>query len=487
MRSIVQGLTWMLVGCGCPRLDAVQVDDPDALAAPGQVGEVEAALADFLAWTGGTGVCVPSVRITDDDDLEGALGRWDGDGRPMRIGGGLTSAYATTVHELCHAWDEGADHPSEWEVDRFPPETVTDRAAYPTRRLRIREAFARTCEDGWQDLRLLDDLDARCRLLGGDAADRWVADAVFVDAAPPRPARVVSVDVERHALDGLLGDLRMLDAVVDADTLWLLAMRGRPHHELQPQRLYHVVLGVDLRTREVVATGLMRRAPDERRRFRLIGGADGALLLEEGPQETWLRALDVPDGIGPVLTTLDEPLRWDGATRVGDRVLITDVEDGRLIAVDLGSGARTPVDLDPPLASWQRPFGALVADGEGRVLLGGFTARTGAGALRIDPETGAWETLPLPRGAEAGRLAALPDGRVLTTTSVTLPGDHRLRGVAAVDDAGGLWLPHGCASDRVSTDLRLLTTPGGVWLLEGAEPGDGVPVGRWLTELTVGG
>jgi hypothetical protein len=487
MRSIALGLTWMLSGCGCPPLDAAPVTDPDGVAADGQLDGIRVAIADFLAWSGGPDVCVPEVRVTGAGELEGALGRWDGDGRPLLIAGHLSDPYATAIHELCHAWDEGAGYPSEWASDRFDPATVTDVDAYPTRGLRIREAFARTCEDGVRDARLVDDARSRCSLWVGDDADDWVARAVYARAAPPPPATPVPVTLDRRSLDGTLGDLRLLDAVSDDAVLWLLAVRGRPLSPLQPQRIHHVLLGVDPATGAVVASGLLRRPPDERHRFRLVGGRPAALLLEETESGTTLHALSAPEGIGPQVASLPFALRWDGVVRDHDRLIRSDVDDATLWSLDLVAGVEEVVPLDPPLATWQRPFGDVSLAADGRVLLGGFTARTGAGALLVDPDTGAWEGVPLPRGAEAGRVASLPDGRLLTTTSLTLPGNHRLRGIAAVDGAGGLWLPAGCAADRVATQLRLFAMPDGLWLLEDADPDSGVPVGRWLTRVDVGG
>lgn len=470
-------------GCGCPELARAPVSDPDGLAAPGQVEGIRAALQDFAAWTGGPAVCVPGVRLTEDDDLEGALGRWDGAGQPMRVAGAHPQAYGTVVHELCHAWDEGAGFESEWHPQAFREDEISDVEVYDTPRLRVREAFARACEDGPVDLRLRDDLAQRCGFETRERGARWVDAEVY---APVRPAPVVEdLAPRRLPLDATLGGLRVLDVVAGGGRVWVLGMRPRPFHPLQPARIYHVVLGLDPVDGRVLSTAMLRRDPEARRRFRLVGGEPRPLLVEEGPDATWLAELGEDGRPGTPLVLGPGAVRWDGAARVGDEIWMTGVdevaEDG-LAVLALGSGAVAAAPLDPPLPAWRAVFGHVTWTPQGEVLVGGFTERLGAGLLRIDPERGTWAASPLPDGAEAGRVGALPDGRAVVPTAVW-SGDHKLRGLAALGPGAALALPEGCEADRVADGLRFLPLPDGLWVYEDATSEDGVAHGRWLTRV----
>jgi hypothetical protein len=473
----------VLAGCACPELLDAPVQDPDGIAAPGQVAGMRAAMADFMAWTGGPGVCVPSVRITNDVDLEGALGRWDGAGRPLRVAGDHALAYGTVVHELCHAWDEGRGHESGWHTDAFPEDSVSDRETYDTPQLRVREAFARTCEAGPVDLRLREDLAERCGLDTRDLGEHWVAREVYgVSVAPAVPEGLAP---QRVSLDATLGTLRVLDAVAGAGRVWVLAMRPRPFHPLQPARIYHVVLGLDPETGALQSSTMLRRDPEARRRFRLIGGEPGPLLAEEGPDELLLSALGGDGRPGPPLVLAAGVARWDGAARVGGTVWMSgvdDVADDGVAVLDLESGDVRAAPLDPPLPGYRTVFGQVSWTPSGEVLVGGFTERLGAGLLRIDPETGTWAAQALPDGAEAGRVGGLPDGRAAVPTALWA-GEHKVRLLAALDEDGGLGVSSGCEADRLADGVRFLPMADGLWLYEDATDPDGVPHGRYLTRV----
>lgn len=50
----------LLVACArCPTFEEMEVTDPDSVGDEGLVAEIEGAVADFQAWTGREGVCVP--------------------------------------------------------------------------------------------------------------------------------------------------------------------------------------------------------------------------------------------------------------------------------------------------------------------------------------------------------------------------------------------------------------------------------------------
>lgn len=483
VQRIASIATAALSGCACPELARAPIDDPDALAARGQISGMRAALRDFEAWTGGPGVCVPSVRVGDAQELDGALGRWDGDGRPLLVAGDHALAYSTVVHELCHAWDEGAGFESGWHVGAFDPAEIADLDAYPTRSLRVREAFARACERGPVDLRVRDDLADRCGLETREADARWVAREVY--GVSRMPAVAAGAPPERLSLDATLGSLRVLDVVAGAGRVWILGMRPRPFHPLQPPRVYHVLLGLDPETGAVVSRAMFRRSPEARARFRLIGGEPAPLLVEEGTETLRIAALG-PDGRpGSALVLPAGAAPFDGAARVGTQVWMSGVDeiapDG-LAVLDLDDGTVGIAPLDPPLPPHRGVFGQVSWTPDGAVWVGGFTERLGAGLLRIDPGSGAWQAQPLPDGGEAGRVGGLPDGRAAVPAALWL-GDHKVRLLVGVDLDGGLTVPGACESDRVADGLRFLPSPRGLWVYEDATEPDGVAHGRYLTRV----
>ena len=483
VRRFLRILLLLTTGCACPRLDALPVRDPDRLAAPGQRADIRAALGDFLSWTGGTGVCIPAVDVVSETRLDGALGRWDGEGRPLLVQGGHARAYGTVVHELCHAWDEGAGNESDWHAELFPPEDVADVEVYDTRKLRIRESFARACEDGPLDLRLRDDWASRCGLETREPGARWVGETVYAVERPSPLAEALGG--ERHPLDAILGGLRVLDAVAGGGQVWLLAMRPRPFHPLQPPRVYHVVLALDPADGTVVGTAMLRRDPEARSRFRLVGGEPGPLLVEDAEAGMFFSPLGTDGRPGAPLQLPPESLRWDGAARVGDFVWMTGVDavapDG-LATLELASGRVAPARLDPPLPEWRTVFGHVSWTPDGDVLAGGFTERLGAGVLRVEPESGSWTALPLPDGAEAGRLGGLPDGRVAVPAALWT-GEHKVRVLAAVGPEDALGVAEGCEADRIAGGVRFLPQPDALWIFEDASGADGVAHGRWLTRV----
>ena len=444
------------------------------------------ALQAFSDWTGGAGVCVPAVHVTGEDDLEGALGRWDGNGRSLKVSGGLRTSYSVVVHELCHAWDEGAGFPTQWRADLFPPDEVEDLDAYPSAGLRIQESFARVCEDGPVDLRLAADLAERCGLQPGLGPEHFVAAQVYAQVRRG-DADVLDLALERTPLDATLAGLRVLDVVAGGGRLWVLAVRARPFSPLQPQRIYHVLLGLDPLTGDRVTSAMFRREPDERRRFRLVGGQPGPLLVEEGPDEAWVSAVDTETGRPDTTHSWPAAVRWESAVRLDDALWTTGIDDmgaGGLATVDWVTGVATGALLDPPLPHWREVFGRISLSAQGELVVGGFTERLGAGALIVDPATRTWRAVAMPEGAETARLAPLPDGRIVTGVSWYL-GDHRLRTVAVLDREGGIGTPAGCTADRISHDVRFVPAADGLYLYEDARQDDGIEYGRWLTRVVV--
>lgn len=188
-------------------------------------GEALAAtVADFAAWTGRDGVCVPAVEWREELE-EGPLaaGRYDGPGEPilLRRGAGSPSDMARTLrHELCHALDaeEGL---STVLASTLDPESI-DPVAYPTEALRLAEAFAQACEAGPPPVEMPAALHRQCGLAPAARAAPLRAE-VYPEAPAEAPVEVgepPSREQPLHA-DGVL-----IDATARAESLWLLADNG---------------------------------------------------------------------------------------------------------------------------------------------------------------------------------------------------------------------------------------------------------------------
>lgn len=163
-----------LAGCGCPSFDEMTVDDRTDMADFAFIDDIDAALADFAAWTGRDGVCVPEVRVVETIDGETAAGIYQGPSWPILVDRGSHDPHTTTVHELCHALDHQEGHT---DPELFPP--VEADSNYYTEALREREGFARACDDGPYDLGLTMFVEDACGFELRSPATRYLDDEVW--------------------------------------------------------------------------------------------------------------------------------------------------------------------------------------------------------------------------------------------------------------------------------------------------------------------
>ncbi len=204
-------LALLLTACApCTPFHAMELDEPEAL------GPI---VADFAAWSGRDGVCVPSVLVVPLIDGERVIaGQYQGAGAPILLKE-APDYRVSLFHELCHALDQ-EEGLSEGDPD---PGDVIDPIAYPSPELRRKEAFAQVCGRGPAAVSFEDALAARCDLVVDEALAR--VRAVAFPEAPPDPRVTVGPDPTRATLDGLAeGDL--LAAAGRPDGAWLRLGRG---------------------------------------------------------------------------------------------------------------------------------------------------------------------------------------------------------------------------------------------------------------------
>lgn len=175
--------------------------DADGTASDTTLAATELAIANFAAWTGDVGVCVPEVRVRADlPEPLGVSSGWEVAGRYRGRHGAIDvlddadAVWGYTFHELCHAVDRIEDHSG---LASFP--ALADTEVVPERR-RAGEDFAIACESGPADT-VLDTFEAdHCgsEPVYGDG-DRYVADVVFPEAPRWRIGDTIPVTVTERA------------------------------------------------------------------------------------------------------------------------------------------------------------------------------------------------------------------------------------------------------------------------------------------------
>jgi hypothetical protein len=194
-----------LVACTpCTSFADMALDDPDTL------GPI---VADFAAWTGREGVCVPSVEVVGEIAGDPRLaGRFQGAGEPILLA--ESGDYrAALLHELCHALDEQEGLSADF------PDTGEDLgAAYDTPALRRMEGFAQVCEDGPAPVAFQAALEERCEV-PTDPAAAWVRTEVYPHAPADPPVSVGPAPQVTRVLAGAPGVI--VAAAGEADGAWL--------------------------------------------------------------------------------------------------------------------------------------------------------------------------------------------------------------------------------------------------------------------------
>lgn len=158
MMSTWLALAPMLAGCraecaGFTRWDELNVEVADEGSEEQlEVQEVaRLALAQFAAWSGEEEVCVTSMTVVPEEEMDGASGEYDPNTAELKLSEEVNDPWELTFHELCHAVDH-VQRVSLANPELYPQYTVTQIEDYPTGRLRTKEAFARICDQGARDV-----------------------------------------------------------------------------------------------------------------------------------------------------------------------------------------------------------------------------------------------------------------------------------------------------------------------------------------------
>ena len=356
------------------------------MALPDDTPALAQVVADFAAWTGREGVCVPAVEwreeLSGDADV---LGRYDGPGSPILLRSTEGTAEVTLRHELCHALDaeEGL---ADALADTLDPDSV-DPLAYPGADLRLAEAFAHACEAGPPRLALREALHESCAL-DLDPVAAPLRALVYPAAPAERPVAVGALPVATPMYEhrGVV----VLDAAARDDALWLLLDDGM-HKYVATHR------GAELVSLASVADDTAG----------LGAGDDGPLLIGDGTI-TQLGA-DLPAFTGPALAAAQA----DGALWVATPAAL------------LGPDPDAAVLPEPPFAAID-------------------VAVSPSHVIASAPDAGLWldgQSIP---GIEGGASVAISDaGEVLVTWYV-----DGIAGVAARGDDA--WTVHTACDARLS-------------------------------------
>lgn len=447
-------LSWLLalVGCGCPDFADIEVAADDTVADPDRsIATVEGAIADFAAWTQRAGVCVDHVDIRDEVIVQRLSG-------PLRVGGyyesdGTGIVLADTVlgeatrHELCHALDK-KERLSLDNADLFPPEDVdVVPGAYVNESMRIRESFARACEETPSDLTLLDAASVACGVDFVDERTHFLDEVVYpgfpeglpVEPGAPRPApewRPIDVPVG-HPLVAISGSPRGLQLLVRA---------------YRPTRDGHALM---LRLLDVdVDTGVVTRRWQHPVRWLtsitpVPSDTEDTLVLLTRE----LHRIDA-SGRATVWTSPDD-VEWAGPAALSGGVLYAATWDGEVRAWHFGTGIELtlpPHGLDVlggPLALWPTDGGVEVEFDEG-------FARFAHGEWTL------WPSLPEAayRGAGTGDTR---DFLVYTPTDTAHP--------ATLDLATGAWTVRPVCDAPLTDRTSMVTAAGRTWALAQDEDG----------------
>ncbi len=375
MRLRLVPILW-LVGCGCPRFDEMDFEDPDGLALTSDRADAFSAIADFARWTGEDGVCVPGVQVAE--ELSGGMAVGTYRGPRLNILQVPGAGYSTVVHELCHAIDQqngwlSNDHPEVFPVSHVDP------ILYPHRAIQVQESFARVCEFGPQGVDLQTILEDQCGVRLEHPGQRLVFDEIYTEVSPARkpqePGRIALEDV---SVGALTGGGSLVDVASGARWIWLLTY-GQPadvdgqHLDAAVDEYTWTVRAYDPDSWMLQATHHFQRDPagdaDFVSTFRLVDAVGEAPLLFESagaaPARVW--ALNEDTGELDFLVDTTESL---GAApqsllsvRQGDELVVyrsearplrergTEAADNTVlpvgwVSVDLDSGDLT---IDTPL------------------------------------------------------------------------------------------------------------------------------------------
>lgn len=438
----------------------MKVTDPDGVADEDLLSEIEGAVADFEAWTGRDGVCVPSIRVQADVPEEepgsDVVGMYQGDHQPILVqSGSVLSAHEIVIHELCHALDYHEDLSESWPAGAFRAEDITEDLNYPKGAKRTHEDFARTCDDAPDDLTLVLALDAQCGTQSWGDDGKFIASVVY----PQFPSATInpepfSFDVRSTVL-AFGSDYWIYGAVgVEGE---LLVLVDRLDEGIDRGRVG--VLRIDPTTGEVedwveILTGV----PEQWLRLALSDEALVALISRPGTgadgEEPLTEAFRFDPTTGTTINLGLEGLPTSpGAAAYIDGILYVSSYTG-LSSWDTSDGSRTDLDTDPSISR-------LVPTPEG------LEKETLDGVFRL--VEGSWVTLVT---KPAYFWSFLPMG-----------GDQRLwlggpsSTLAIFDGASSEWrLPEdACTPQDIFSNVSMLTVDGEPFVLGETAYGSGVP------------
>lgn len=374
------------MGCACPTFADMAVEDPDGIAEPAFVAEMEGALADFAAWTAREGVCVPAIEVRARIDTwsEDAVGLYDEPGEPILVEPGASEPRRVALHELCHALEDQEDH-TDAHPELFPASDVEIEPGYHTYARRKTESFARRCEDGPAEIGLDLAVEAACGVELVGQTTRYLHDEIWV-AAPALPIAEerVALSVETVAIP-LDPAFYVYDAAVAGDDLLLLVDR----FDVDDDAYAVEVLRVDPATGEVL--GRVAVEPPGQ------WSGDGKLAASDDVPVALVGAYDADGAHGYRAYALDLAAGTSTALPV-------DGVDGWVEAAAVSEGDLYVAEGHAPMRGWDLATGAALDVGDGGA---GWTLRPAAGGVelygsgaigRFDRASGAWTTTDLPSG-----------------------------------------------------------------------------------------
>lgn len=162
-----------VLACACPSFADLEVDDPTGTAE----ARIEAAIADFAAWSGRAGVCVGEIEVVEDAWPGWPEAKASHRDRRILVEADTWAMERTIRHELCHGLDQmeaiTLDHPHLFAADD------ADVALYGREALARQEAFAAVCEQPAPDLGAARAVDETCGTTRVTRRRDWVAKHVW--------------------------------------------------------------------------------------------------------------------------------------------------------------------------------------------------------------------------------------------------------------------------------------------------------------------
>ena len=450
MRRSVPPLA-LLCACTCPTFADMGVDDPDRVASNSTKSWIASGIKDFARWTGREGVCVPSVQLVDDEESDHG-GLYQGAHQPILVQAAISDPHRITLHELCHAIDD-EERLVNGHGALFPESADIGPEHYPTKALRLAEAFARRCARGPQDGLALELLQDECGAdLNWTLGDGLVQGQVYTAVDRPQHGqRYAPADGEMVRLDLGLGDGTILDTTQDGSIAYMLVMAamGEIGHDRPGRSLYLVTLHLGeptprVEVEELVEAARLRSRVYDAAFIQTIGEPLVTVADREGDERIW-SLLEDPDhaadlaGWQPLPPDFHHP-----AVLVGD-VLVSRQSNGTsrtLMGTDVYTGEDVDLGLD------QERWGKTVAPQAMYVDPDGLWIHTEQeGLSRLDAASWTWEVGT--KGSWLGGaewVVRLDDHRWFMAQPPRLPvgydgwdSDEWVHATAIYDDAADTW------------------------------------------------